>query len=100
MGVEERKWHPGDIGWNGNRTIIRPGARYHGRQHTSAVGDACFGDAGGSVWKMWRFRDPASTSADRPSQLAVLTGVVSRLELQHRLVPKNGCIYVITRYYA
>jgi hypothetical protein len=81
MGVEERKWHPGDIGWNGNRTIIRPGARYHGRQHTSAVGDACFGDAGGSVWKMWRFRDPASASADRPSQLAVLTGVVSRLEL-------------------
>jgi hypothetical protein len=80
MSVEERKWHPGDIGWNGNRTILRPGARYHGRQHTSAVGDACFGDAGGSVWKMWRFRDPASPSADRPSQLAVLTGVVSRLE--------------------
>ena len=75
-----RQLHPGDIGWNGNGTIIRPGARYQGRQHSSYEGDSCFGDAGGSVWKYWKFRNPASGSKDwsKGKKLAVLTGVISR----------------------
>ena len=28
-----------------------------GSQHTQAQGDVCYGDAGGSVWKLWSFRD-------------------------------------------
>ena len=32
---------------------FREGARYHGRQHTSTVGDSCFGDAGGSGRGGW-----------------------------------------------
>ncbi|XP_023331904.1 uncharacterized protein LOC111704026 isoform X2 [Eurytemora carolleeae] len=80
--TEPEIWHPGNIGWNGNDTIIRPGSRYQGRQHSSVVGDSCFGDAGGSVWKYWRFKDPASNAPVRPDHgtLAVLTGVVSRFE--------------------
>jgi len=66
-----------DLDWNGNGTIIRPGAKYQNAQHTSAVGDACYGDAGGSVWKYARFRGEGT---DRPHKLAVLTGVVSRFE--------------------
>ena len=27
-----------------------------GVQHTQAEGDVCYGDAGGSVWKLWSFR--------------------------------------------
>jgi len=71
-------WHPADIGWNGNSTIIRAGSRYQGRQHA----DHCFGDAGGSVWKYWKFKDPTGLTAERPERgtLAVLTGVVSRFE--------------------
>ena len=26
-------------------------------QHSQAEGDVCYGDAGGSVWKLWSFRD-------------------------------------------
>ena len=66
-----------DLDWNGNGTILRPGAKYQNIQHSSAVGDACFGDAGGSVWKFMRFRDETTA---RPHKLAILTGVVSRFE--------------------
>ena len=66
-----------DLDWNGNGTIIRPGAKYQNTQHSSAIGDACYGDAGGSVWKYIRFRNEG---IDRPHKLAVLTGVVSRFE--------------------
>ena len=40
-----------------------------GRQHSSIQADSCFGDAGGSVWKFWRYGG---------RRLAVLTGVISR----------------------
>ena len=76
-----RQFHPGGIGWNGNDTIIRPGARYQGRQHSSYEGDACYGDAGGSVWKYWVFRNPGDSNAEgwsKNKRLAVLTGVISR----------------------
>lgn len=79
-----KTWHSGDIGWNGDHTIIRPGARYQGRQHSSLNGDNCFGDAGGAVWKFWTFRNPSSTSKtwiqNTNQKLAVLTGVISRYE--------------------
>merc|ERR1712142_380929 len=84
-----RSFHPGNTGWNNNNTIIRPGARYQGTQHTQVKGDVCYGDAGGSVWKMWSFRDlnkenKDNTKVERPpwGRLAVLTGVISRFE-QH-----------------
>ena len=73
-----RQFNPRDIGWNGNSTIIRTGARYQGRQHSSYDGDTCFGDAGGSVWKYWVFRDPATGGWGQVKKLAVLTGVISR----------------------
>ena len=65
--------------------FFRPGSRYQGRQHSSVVGDSCFGDAGGSVWKYWKFKDPASNAPVRPDHgtLAVLTGVVSRYLDRH-----------------
>lgn len=66
-----------DIQWNGNGTILRPGAQYQAIQHTNAVGDVCYGDAGGSVWKFMKFRGEGK---ERPHNLAVLTGVVSRFE--------------------
>ena len=47
-------------------------------QHTSNIGDVCYGDAGGSVWKYWVFRDPEAAEDRRVHKLAVLTGVVSR----------------------
>ena len=50
-------------------------------QHTSNIGDVCYGDAGGSVWKYWVFRDSGATQDARIHKLAVLTGVVSRLVL-------------------
>merc|ERR1719244_187262 len=49
-------------------------------QHTSTIGDVCYGDAGGSVWKYWAFRDGSDESENRVHKLAVLTGVVSRFE--------------------
>ena len=48
-------------------------------QHTSTLGDVCYGDAGGSVWKYWAFRDGNLGMENRVHKLAVLTGVVSRL---------------------
>eukprot|EP00092_Neocalanus_flemingeri_P085849 GFUD01108081.1.p1 GENE.GFUD01108081.1~~GFUD01108081.1.p1 ORF type:complete len:485 (+),score=107.24 GFUD01108081.1:73-1455(+) len=76
-----RTFHTGDIGWNGNGTIIRSGARYQGRQHSSYQGDSCFGDAGGAVWKFSVFRDSVSESKEWGGEkLAVLTGVISRFE--------------------
>jgi len=54
------------------------------KRHTSFQGDACYGDAGGAVWKYWRFRRPDSGSRGHTQtgseQLAVLTGVISRFE--------------------
>ena len=47
-------------------------------QHTSTLGDVCYGDAGGSVWKYWAFRDGNLGMENRVHKLAVLTGVVSR----------------------
>jgi len=68
-------------------TQIRPGSKYQHLQHTQAVGDVCYGDAGGSVWKMWSFRDLLNKRKEdkevrRPDhgKLAVLTGVISRFE--------------------
>ena len=52
-------------------------------QHTSNIGDVCYGDAGGSVWKYWMFRDPGAAEDKRVHKLAVLTGVVSRSVWQH-----------------
>lgn len=66
-----------DINWNGNGTIIRPGAKYQNIQHSNAIGDACYGDAGGSVWKFMKFRNEKKA---RQNKRAVLTGVVSRFE--------------------
>lgn len=68
-----------DTTWNGNGTIIRPGAQYQGAQHTQAVGDACYGDAGGSVWKFYNMRG-MGPSPNRTHRLAFLTGVLSRFE--------------------
>ena len=45
-------------------------------KHHSVI-DACFGDAGGSVWKFWNFKGDGE---ERVAKLAVLTGVVSRFE--------------------
>ena len=47
-------------------------------QHSTATGDACYGDAGGSVWKFWVFRENSDVPDNRIHKLAVLTGVVSR----------------------
>jgi len=52
------------------------------RQHTNNVGDVCYGDAGGSVWKFWVFRDNDKKAEIRKHKLAVLTGVISRFEEQ------------------
>jgi len=54
----------------------------HSWQHSSATGDACYGDAGGSVWRYWVFRDNSSVADNRVLKRAVLTGVVSRFEEQ------------------
>lgn len=62
-----------DINRNGDNT------KYKIPQHTNAVGDACFGDAGGSVWKFMKFRGH-DDSTKRPHNVAVLTGVISRFE--------------------
>ena len=65
MGVEEKKWHPGDAGWRYYQPSRNGGLR-NPRQRPaedSSAADACFGDAGGSVWKMWKFRDPRQQSA-------------------------------------
>lgn len=82
--VKARMYHPDGSFWNGNQTIIRRGARYQGRQHSSFEGDSCFGDAGGSVWKYHIFRSPGSDDNPDPrlakNKLAVLTGVISRFE--------------------
>ena len=74
---ELRKYHEETV-WNGNGTILRPGSRYQAVQHSQAIGDACYGDAGGSVWKYWIFRDRSNIKDRRSHKLAVLTGVVSR----------------------
>ena len=74
---ELRKYHE-ETGWNGNGTILRPGSRYQAVQHSQAIGDAFYGDAGGSVWKYWIFRDRSNMKDRRSHKLAVLTGVVSR----------------------
>ena len=74
---ELRKYHE-ETGWNQNNTILRPGARYQAIQHSNALGDACYGDAGGSVWKFWTFRERSSKPDRRTYRLAVLTGVISR----------------------
>jgi len=82
-----RDYHPWDKEWNNKGRNIRPGARYQGSQHTQAEGDVCYGDAGGSVWKLWSFRDLSNKNKEdntvrRPAwgRLAVLTGVISRFE--------------------
>ena len=64
-----------------------------GAQHTQAMGDACYGDAGGSVWKFFEQRFTTQvvetfpnhftrSDDDKPDnrmhKVAVLTGVVSR----------------------
>ena len=54
-------------------------------QHTTNIGDVCYGDAGGSVWKYWMFRAPDAAEDKRVHKLAVLTGVVSR-----------WCLYIFT----
>merc|ERR1712083_12734 len=69
-----------DVKWNGDGTIHRAGAKYINAQHTNAVGDACYGDAGGSVWKFLSYRGQQSNSTKRPHRVAVLTGVISRFE--------------------
>ena len=61
----------------------QPGAQYQGKQHSAFEGDSCYGDAGGSVWKLWTFRDPQSSDKTwnkkyKNQELAVLTGVISR----------------------
>jgi len=68
MNTDPETWHQADI----NSTSIR--------QHSSSVGDACYGDAGGSVWKFFKFKDPGSDSGEHKNKLAVLTGIVSRYE--------------------
>ncbi|XP_023337120.1 uncharacterized protein LOC111708089 [Eurytemora carolleeae] len=76
------QFHPGDPAWNNNGTFIRLGAKYQGTQHTQVSGDACYGDAGGSVWKIWGFRDKEDSLGKRQKhgKVAVLTGVISRFE--------------------
>ena len=49
-------------------------------QHHDALGAACYGDAGGSVWKLWKFF--AEDGSGRLEERAVLTGVLSRFEEQ------------------
>merc|ERR1712212_454404 len=56
-----RHFSPGDLAWNMNDPIIRPGSRYQGKVLTPVRGDACYGDAGGSVWRIWAFRDFTAT---------------------------------------
>ena len=77
-----RHFQPGDTEWNSNKKIIMPRDKYLGATHHQAQGDVCFGDAGGSVWKIWAFRDPNDSIHKRPKygKLAVLTGVISRFE--------------------
>jgi len=79
-----RHFSPGDPDWSNNPSIVRPGSRYQGLQHTQVSGDVCYGDAGGSVWKLWSFRHRNKDDYTRPKQgkLAVLTGIISRFE-QH-----------------
>ena len=57
-------------------------------QHTNNVGDVCYGDAGGSVWKFWVFRDNSTTTENRNRKLAVLTGVISRFAI-YDIVAEN-----------
>ena len=60
---EFRDFLPEELVWKKRGTplpssvTIRPGAKYQGSQHTSTEGDVCFGDAGGSVWKLWSFKE-------------------------------------------
>ena len=78
MKNELRQFHE-ELGQDGQELVLRPGRGYQALQHSSTVGDACYGDAGGSVWKYWMFRDTTSSEPDkRVMKLAVLTGVVSR----------------------
>jgi len=80
MKNELRQFHE-DVGQDGQELVLRPGRGYQALQHSSTIGDACYGDAGGSVWKYWVFRDSTSSKPDnRVMKLAVLTGVVSRFE--------------------
>lgn len=79
--LHEGSQQDGDtIDWNGNGTILRPGSRYQAIQHHQAMGDACYGDAGGSVWKWMMQRDNSDIPDNRVHKLAVLTGVLSRFE--------------------
>ena len=65
---EERESESLARDWGTGRPL-RPASAYQAAQHGAAMGDSCYGDAGGSVWKFWRFQQ---------TKLAVLTGVVSR----------------------
>ena len=67
VGQEVRKYNQAVT----NRTAV---------QHDDAVGAACYGDAGGSVWKLWKFF--AEDGSGRMEERAVLTGVLSRFEEQ------------------
>lgn len=69
---EERESESLARDWGTGRPL-RPASAYQAAQHGAAMGDSCYGDAGGSVWKFWRFQQ---------TKLAVLTGVVSRFEEQ------------------
>ena len=62
---------------------VDPGDPPGHTQHTSNIGDVCYGDAGGSVWKYWMFRAPEASEDKRVHKLAVLTGVVSRSVSQY-----------------
>merc|ERR1711971_318413 len=75
---------------NSYNAYSKAGGYYHDmhslidKRHTNFQGDACYGDAGGAVWKYWRFSRPGSEGETRTETnsepLAVLTGVISRFE--------------------
>ena len=66
------------INENGIGKILRPGSLHQVVPHNTTTEEACYGDAGGSVWKYWMFRDESSIPDNRVQKLAILTGVVSR----------------------
>ena len=74
LGHEVRKYRE-DVE-KGDKTT----SSYSAVQHHDALGAACYGDAGGAIWKVWKFFDSSGTN--RSDDRAVLTGVLSRFEEQ------------------
>ena len=81
VGHEVRKYHQEEEEEEeGKEEDSKTTSSYRAVQHHEALGGACYGDAGGAVWKLWKFF--AEDGSGRMEERAVLTGVLSRFEEQ------------------